>query len=53
MGIVGRLCLKFCDTGYGTATVRGIDIFSVAATGDTYAGWRFMGTMRRTMPDRS
>ena len=31
MGFVGLLCLKFRDTGFWTATVLGIGIFSVAA----------------------
>jgi hypothetical protein len=31
LGIVGLLCLKFRDTGFWTATVLGIGIFSVAA----------------------
>jgi hypothetical protein len=31
MGIVALLCLKFRDTGFWTATILGIGIFSVAA----------------------
>lgn len=31
MGIVALLCLKFRDTGYWTATILGIGIFSVVA----------------------
>jgi hypothetical protein len=31
LGIVGLLCLKFRDTGFWTATVLGIGIFSVTA----------------------
>ena len=31
MGIVGLLCLKFRDTGFWTATVLGIGIFSFSA----------------------
>ena len=54
MGIVALLCLKFRDTGFWTATILGIGIFSVSAgLGHVYEMVVHGDLFARTMPGRS